>query len=156
MGRISVLGLSPWEILGLSPGAPPGDIAAAYRRLSFQVHPDMGGSNALMALLVEAREQAQAGGSWGTSEPEPYHSRPFRQPEPARPRTGGWRGGYRWVRKDNGNYSTRMVDRWVTVFQVKGEDAWSWVCEGVFSRVKYIHREDAIDAAIDANAGMFD
>lgn len=168
MGRITVGGLSPLEILGLSPGAQPGEVASAYRRLAQQAHPDLGGSGGLMALLTEARDMALSGGTWGTrgapDRPEDQPRRADRPARPARPAPapapapaprpgGGWRGGYEWIAKPNGNYSARIGDAWVTVFKREG-GIWNWVCEGVFSKSRYLHLEDAIDAAIKANEDL--
>lgn len=46
---------SPWELLGIAPGASADDIDAAYRQKAKSAHPDAGGSAALMHELNEAR-----------------------------------------------------------------------------------------------------
>lgn len=43
------------QVLGLGPGATPGEIRAAHRRLSRRLHPDAGGTDRLAALINEAR-----------------------------------------------------------------------------------------------------
>lgn len=48
---------SPYEILGLQPGATEEEIDAAYRRKAMAVHPDRGGSAADMAEIIEARRK---------------------------------------------------------------------------------------------------
>jgi DnaJ-domain-containing protein 1 len=45
-----------YRVLGLAPGASLEEIRAAYRRLMKRVHPDLGGSSALAALLNAAKE----------------------------------------------------------------------------------------------------
>jgi len=45
-----------YEVLGVEADATQGDIKAAYRRLSRQVHPDQGGSGALFRKVAEAYE----------------------------------------------------------------------------------------------------
>lgn len=44
------------RILGLRPGASQEEIAAAYRRLIKRVHPDVGGSEALVQEVTDARD----------------------------------------------------------------------------------------------------
>ena len=49
---------SPWETLGLKPGASADQITAAYRAKARAAHPDAGGSTAAMAELNQARDAA--------------------------------------------------------------------------------------------------
>lgn len=49
---------SCWDILGLRPGAPNDEIEKAYRSKARSAHPDTGGSDAAMAELNRAREDA--------------------------------------------------------------------------------------------------
>lgn len=46
-----------YRVLGLAPGASVEDVRAAYRRLIRRVHPDLGGTSALAALLNAAKER---------------------------------------------------------------------------------------------------
>lgn len=48
-----------WEVLGVSRTAKVQEIEAAYRRLANERHPDKGGSDAAMAELNRARDQAR-------------------------------------------------------------------------------------------------
>lgn len=45
-----------YRVLGLAPGASVEEVRAAYRRLMRRVHPDLGGSDALAALLNAAKD----------------------------------------------------------------------------------------------------
>ncbi|WP_287011336.1 J domain-containing protein [Brevundimonas sp.] len=47
-----------WEVLGLTPDATAEQVAAAFRRMAAQSHPDQGGSHAAMAELNAARDAA--------------------------------------------------------------------------------------------------
>ena len=50
-----------YRILGLDPGASVEEVRAAYRRLIRRVHPDLGGSSALAALLNAAKDLLDPG-----------------------------------------------------------------------------------------------
>lgn len=51
LGRVS-----PYELLGVSPGAGTADVNRAYRRLVLTAHPDRGGDEASLKRLNLARE----------------------------------------------------------------------------------------------------
>ncbi len=46
-----------YRVLGLAPGASLEEVRAAYRRLIRRVHPDLGGTSALAAMLNAAKER---------------------------------------------------------------------------------------------------
>ena len=50
-----------YRMLGLAEGASVEEVRAAYRRLMRKVHPDLGGSSALAALLNAAKERLDPG-----------------------------------------------------------------------------------------------
>ena len=50
-----------YRVLGLAPGASLEEVRAAYRRLMKRVHPDLGGSGALAAMLNAAKEVLDPG-----------------------------------------------------------------------------------------------
>ncbi|OJW23080.1 MAG: hypothetical protein BGO49_28530 [Planctomycetales bacterium 71-10] len=52
---------SPWEVLGIAPGATEAEIDAAYRAKAKSVHPDNGGSAEAMQELNEARKRLKGG-----------------------------------------------------------------------------------------------
>ena len=49
---------SCWDVLGVRPGASRSEVEAAYRMEARRAHPDTGGSNAAMAELNRARDEA--------------------------------------------------------------------------------------------------
>lgn len=48
-----------WQVLGVTPDAPPHLIEAAYREKAKTAHPDAGGSDAAMARLNRARDEGR-------------------------------------------------------------------------------------------------
>jgi DnaJ-domain-containing protein 1 len=50
-----------YRVLGLAPGASIDEVRAAYHRLMKRVHPDLGGSGALAAMLNEAKQVLDPG-----------------------------------------------------------------------------------------------
>jgi DnaJ-domain-containing protein 1 len=50
-----------FRVLGLAPGASVEEVRGAYRRLMRRVHPDLGGSSALAAMINAAKEVLDPG-----------------------------------------------------------------------------------------------
>ena len=48
---------SPWDLIGVKPGASPAEIEAAYRDKAKRWHPDAGGSHEQMSKLNAARSE---------------------------------------------------------------------------------------------------
>lgn len=48
-----------WQVLQVKPDASRGEMEASFRRLATERHPDRGGSDAMMADLNRARDQAR-------------------------------------------------------------------------------------------------
>lgn len=56
-GFVALPSDSPWEALGLKPGAGRAEVEAAYREKAKRCHPDAGGSHEQMARLNAARDE---------------------------------------------------------------------------------------------------
>ena len=78
--------MDPYAELGLPPGAPPEDVAAAYRRLAKAYHPDRGGSEGRMAQINAAYDLLRAA-EW-MQRNDPPAPQPRRAPAPGR--RGDW------------------------------------------------------------------
>jgi hypothetical protein len=52
-----------YRVLGLEPGASADEVREAYRRLMRRVHPDLGGSGALAAMINAAKQVLDPGGA---------------------------------------------------------------------------------------------
>ncbi len=78
--------MDPYAELGLPPGAPPEDVAAAYRRLAKAYHPDRGGAEGRMAQINAAYDLLRAAEWMQRNDP------PAPQPRraPATGRRGDW------------------------------------------------------------------
>ncbi len=50
--------MNPWELLGVEPGVDAEQLAAARRRLAFELHPDRGGDHAAMQAVNAAYDEA--------------------------------------------------------------------------------------------------
>jgi hypothetical protein len=59
--RATMTEAEAYRILGLPPGASLEEVRAAYRRLIRRVHPDMGGSGPLTAMINAAKELLDPG-----------------------------------------------------------------------------------------------
>src|SRR5687767_13478453 len=78
--------VDPYFVLGVTPGASAGEVAAAYRRLAKAWHPDRRGDAAMarMAEINVAYELLRAGEAQDHRRPRPAPS-----PAPARSRGAG-------------------------------------------------------------------
>lgn len=54
--------MQPHELLGVRPGAPRGDVAAAFRRYALRHHPDHGGDRARFQAGLDAYRRLTASG----------------------------------------------------------------------------------------------
>lgn len=124
------------RVLGLAAPWSEDDLASAFRRAALGAHPDQGGSNEQMRVVLEARTLLRR---TGPAKPEP----------PPRPGTlpRGWRLSQLGQNPTRITVTAdgRMV--WVTVFQLrKGYwmHWWKWVCNGQFSTRQWAVREEAI------------
>lgn len=50
----AAIGVTPWQVLGVPPGAPRAEAERAYRRRMKRAHPDAGGSTAEATALNQA------------------------------------------------------------------------------------------------------
>lgn len=78
--------MDPYAELGLPPGAPPEDVAAAYRRLAKAYHPDRGGAEGRMAQINAAYDLLRAA-EWMQRNDPPA-------PQPRRAAAPGRRGDW--------------------------------------------------------------
>jgi hypothetical protein len=80
--------VDPHAVLGLEPGASAGEVAAAYRRLAKQWHPDVAGGAAAAARMAEINVAYEAlrDGPVAAPSPAPGH----RDAPRARPLAGAW------------------------------------------------------------------
>jgi hypothetical protein len=80
--------VDPHAVLGLEPGASAGEVAAAYRRLAKQWHPDVAGGAAAAARMAEINVAYEAlrDGPVAAPSPAPGH----RDATRARPLAGAW------------------------------------------------------------------
>ena len=128
------------RVLGLAAPWSEDDLASAFRRAALGAHPDQGGSDEQMRVVLEARTLLRR---TGPAKPEPKPT----------PRPGVLPRG--WHLSPNGNPTRLTVHEdgsilWVTVFQVrKGYwmHWWKWVCNGQFSARQWPVREEAIEDA---------
>jgi hypothetical protein len=60
-GETTMTEAEAYRVLGLPPGASLDEVRAAYRRLIRRVHPDLGGSSALAAMINAAKELLDPG-----------------------------------------------------------------------------------------------
>lgn len=56
-GFVALPSNSPWEVLGVKPGASRAEVESAYREKARQAHPDAGGSHDQMSRLNAARDE---------------------------------------------------------------------------------------------------
>ena len=73
--------MSPWDVLGLPPGAPPDEIKKAYKALARKHHPDKGGDPEEFKRISKAYEEA-------LNPPPPMPGMFHQQPQQIRRRWG--------------------------------------------------------------------
>lgn len=62
--------MSPYEVLGVVPGAGPDEVRQAWRRRALETHPDRGGDEASFGLVYQAFVRLTAGMA-GENGPDP-------------------------------------------------------------------------------------
>ncbi|HEX8101627.1 MAG TPA: J domain-containing protein [Solirubrobacteraceae bacterium] len=87
--------MDPFDVLGVAPGAPPDELAAAYRRAAKRWHPDRGGGEDAQRRMAEinAAYDLLRDGGWRSAMAEAMAPAAKRggPPAPARPRPkGSW------------------------------------------------------------------
>jgi hypothetical protein len=111
---IVVVGMSPWEILGLPEYASDKDIAAARRMIAQTLHPDVNKQFANIFLIVDAAAIACRDGGWPVEVETPrVHRVVFRVKD--------------WHMSKAGNWTRRYMGGHITVFPSKRGKGYSWV-----------------------------
>src|SRR3954447_21455204 len=86
-------GVDPFSVLGVAPGASPGEVSAAYREQAKRWHPDRGGGAAAAARMAEinvAYDVLRAGAWQRESPPRPGPRSDAAGPVVARAPAGAW------------------------------------------------------------------
>ena len=153
---VAVIGLSPWEILGLHPGASPEEVSGAMRLLAKVVHPDqLPRGKGIFQVIQAAADACKMGGSWPLEaiqaqgskppvpSPPPAPGPPPRAPQRAQP----------WRINKKGNWSRRIgLEAWIVAYIAKDGSGWRFM--GPLDGVPYFDTEtfsnpEAAKAAAD-------
>jgi hypothetical protein len=87
--------MDPFSVLGVAPGATPGEVSAAYREQAKRWHPDRGGGAAAAARMAEinvAYDVLRAGAWQREAPPRPAPRADGAGRVAARPLAGAWLG----------------------------------------------------------------
>jgi hypothetical protein len=129
MNPITVIGFSPWEILGLHHGASPEEVSGAMRLLAKSIHPDILPRGKALFQVVQAAAQAcKEDGKWPGLPPEPDH-RSEAAPVPKAPAAPRARSNEptppRWNQTKKGGWARRFDrENWLNVFAAKNGAGW--------------------------------
>jgi hypothetical protein len=158
---VAVSGISPWEILGLHPGASPEEVSGAKRILAKLVHPDvLARGKAIFQIVEAAPEACLNGGRWPDGvnfqaiPPGSFTPSPPPPPRPSRPQNAGW------FKTKKGGWSRRIgATSWINVYFAKDGSGWRFLgpdANGMtyFDTESHPTPEDAMAGADEYFRGM--
>ncbi len=126
---VAVVGLSPWEILGLHRGAAPEEIRGAMRLLAKVIHPDVLPRGKALFQVVQAAAAACAnGGRWPPDALDKFDGFERKTPQPAQPTNGKhpWQSSWRSTKK--GNFARSVGPQtWINVYFAKDGSGWRFL-----------------------------
>jgi hypothetical protein len=155
---VTVQGLEPWAILGLSPGASTEEVRGAVRLLAKAVHPDVLPRGAALFLIVQAAADAcQNGGQWPRMALAlPPASSPVPKPPPA-PKPARETRVVPWRITRKGNWARKIgPDTWINVYLTKDGSGWRFLGPDADGQTYFDNETfDSAQAAMDAADDYF-